>query len=122
MSYSTLEQIKIRLNEYDVKNVDGEVQIIFKDTPALDVKIEYLIEKAKADIIFARHYPDNFTQDMIDEDIYAKYHHILLDLVLYDYSIEGMDFESNHSENGVNRTYVKRETITGKVIPFCRVL
>lgn len=123
MSFSTLEEIKVRLDEYDViKDESGNDQIVFKETPKLDYKINVLIDKAKKDIIHYRRYPEYYTDEQIADDIEKQYHSLLVDLVLYDYTVEGMDFETNHSETGVNRTIVKRETILGKVIPFCRVL
>lgn len=123
MSFSTLEEIKVRLDEYDViKDASGNDQIVFKETPKLDYKINVLIDKAKKDIIHYRRYPEYYTDEQIADDIEKQYHSLLVDLVLYDYTVEGMDFETNHSETGVNRTIVKRETILGKVIPFCRVL
>lgn len=123
MSFSTLEEIKVRLDEYDViKDASGNDQIVFKETPKLDYKINVLIDKAKKDIIHYRRYPEYYTDEQIADDIEKQYHSLLVDLVLYDYTVEGMDFETNHSETGVNRTIVKRETILGKVISFCRVL
>lgn len=122
MSYTTLEQIKIRLDMYSVITEQGQSVISFDVNPKADFKIEQLIEKAKSDIKDYRNYPSTYTEEKISEDIEQNYKNILIDLVLYDWSIEGMDYESNHSENGVNRTFVKRETILGKVTPFCKIL
>lgn len=118
MSYTTLEQVKIRLRYYElVTNENNETSLVFNHNEENFI-LDELIVKAKQDIIAYRHYPSDWTQEQIDEDIEMKYHSLMIDLVLFDYSIEGMDYETNHSENGVNRTFVKRETILGKVVPF----
>lgn len=121
MSYTTLEEIKIRLDEFDVSESEGEQRLVFH-TGKIDFKLNTLIDKAKQDIRGYRHYPSSYTDEMIESDIETKYHNILIELVLYDYSIEGADFQSTHNENGTNRTFVKRESILGKIIPFCNVL
>jgi hypothetical protein len=122
MSYSTLEQIRIRLDEYEVTENGGEETITFPKNLKLDTKLNELILKAKQDIKHHRHYPDGYTEEQIENDIENKYHSMVIDLVLYDYATDGMEFETNHSETGVNRTIVKKETLLGKIIPFCKVL
>lgn len=121
MSYSLVEELKIRLDKYSVQTVDG-VQVVTFESGKIDIDLGVLIEKAKKDIIAYRHYPARYTAEKIEEDITENYTNILMDLVLYDYSISGADYQVNHAENGVNRTFVKRESILAKVIPFCNVL
>ncbi len=121
MSYTTLQEIRIRLNEYSAEEIEGETVVSFPTNSKLDVKIELLISKAKKDIISYRHYPSHYKAEDIERDIEEKYHQVLLDLVLYDLSIEGADFQTQHSENAVNRSFTKRETILAKVLPFCKV-
>ena len=117
MSYTLVEKIKIRLGQYKVEN---DV-VVFTDLDK-NILIEELIEKAKLDIAKNRNYPSSYTEEMRNEDIEKNYLGTLMDLVLYDYYADGMDYESNHSENGVNRTMIKRESIVGDVTPFCQVL
>lgn len=122
MSYSTLEQVKIRLRQYDVVNVNGSNSTIAFNHEEENVIIEQLIEKAKQDIILYRRYPAHYTDVQIEQDIDIKYHNVLIDLVLFDYSVEGADYETQHNENGVNRSFIKRESILARVLPFCKVL
>lgn len=117
--YTLLETIRIRLDEYDV-DADSDM-VVFPPNKKLEVKLGALIEKAKRDIINYRHYPDSYTEEMIADDLESKYYNTVIDLVVYDYSKEGGEYESVHNENGVNRTFVKRESILGTVVPFCRV-
>lgn len=114
---SLLEKIKVQLGQYDVDPLGNITYTELKANPLL----EQLVEKAKQDIALYRHYPEYYTDLQIAEDIDKHYENIIIDLVAYDFSIDGANYESNHSENGVNRTFVKRETILAKVIPFCRV-
>lgn len=121
MSYTLTEQIKIRLRMFHTEVVDSETVVVF-DKPEEDFIINELIEKAKNEIRSYRNYPADYEEDVIEEDIMEKHRSILIDLVLYDYSTEGADYEQTHSENGVNRTYISRDKILGKIIPFVKVL
>lgn len=118
--YTLLEQIRIQLDKYDVDSETNDV--VFPQDRKLEIKLENLISKAKNDVIAYRHYPSSYDDEMIAKDIEERYSNIVLDLVMYDYSTDGANFETNHAENGINRTFVKRESILGKVIPFCNVL
>ena len=121
MSYTLVEKIKIRLRQYKVENGLSGNEIVFTDLDK-NVLIEELIEKAKLDIAKNRNYPDSYTEEMRNEDIEKNYLGMLIDLVLFDYYADGMDYETNHSENGVNRTMIKRESIVGDVTPFAQIL
>lgn len=121
MSYTLKEQIKIRLRQFHTEIVDNETVVIF-DEPQEDFIIDQLIEKAKSEVRSYRNYPDSYEEEVIEKDIMENHSSIIIDLVLYDYSVEGADYESTHSENGVNRTYISRDKILGKVIPFVKVL
>lgn len=121
MSYSLLEKVKIRLGQYTVEhNPSGDI-VVFTETDK-NILIEELIEKAKVDIAKNRNYPKYYTEEMRAEDIEKNYLGTLMDLVLFDYYADGMDYETNHSENGVNRTMIKRELIVGDVTPFATIL
>ena len=122
MSYTTLEEIRINIGEYEATVVSGETVVSFPSNPKLDVKLQMLIDKAKKDIIAYRHYPSSYTYEMIADDIESKYHQTVIDLVTYDYSTEGAEFQTQHVENSTNRSFVKKETILAKVIPFCNII
>lgn len=121
MSYSLLEKIKIRLGQYTVEHEETGDVVVFNNLDKNPL-IEELIEKATIDIAKNRNYPERFTEEMRNEDIEKNYLGTLMDLVLFDYYADGMDYETNHSENGVNRTMIKRESIVGDVTPFARIL
>lgn len=121
MSYSLLEKIKIRLGQYTVEHGESGDVVVFNNLDKNPL-IEELIEKATIDIAKNRNYPKHYTEEMRNEDIEKNYLGTLMDLVLFDYYADGMDYETNHSENGVNRTMIKRELIAGDVTPFATIL
>lgn len=122
MDYSIMEQIRIRIKEYEVEIENGETRIVFPSNPELEVQLQVLIDNAKKEIKDYRRYPSYWTAEEIDADIEANYSHIVVQLVLFDNFLEGAEFETSHSENGVNRSFIKREEILGKIIPFCNIL
>ena len=122
MDYSIMEQIRIRIKEYEVEIEDGETQIVFPSNPDLEVQLQVLIDNAKKEVKDYRRYPSYWTAEEIDDDIEENYSHIVVQLVLFDNFLEGAEFETSHNENGVSRSFIKREEILGKIIPFCNIL
>ncbi len=121
MSYTLLEQIKIRLRQFTVVESQGESTLSFNKLEENFILNE-LIEKAKIDVKNARHYPATWSDEKISDDLMTNQKSHIIDLVLYDYSMEGADYESNHSENGTNRTYISRDKIIGRIVPFANIL
>lgn len=89
MSYSLVERIKIRLKQFTIVNDE----IVFNDLDKNPL-IEELIEKAKLDIAKNRNYPARYTEEMRAEDIEKNFLGVLMDLVLFDYYADGMDYLS----------------------------
>ncbi len=109
MTYSRLEQLKIRLRQSDV-SCDKE-----------DEFLEELIYQAEQDVRLYRNYPDNYTEEMIEKDM-KKFDSIIVNLALYDYNQEGGEFQISSSENGTSRSWIDRDKILGKVTPFVQIL
>lgn len=107
MAYSRLEQLKIRLRQ---SGVSGENEFL-----------QQLIFQAEQDVRLYRNYPDNYTEEMIEKDM-KKFDSIIVNLALYDYNQEGGEFQISSSENGTSRSWIDRDKILGKVIPFISVL
>lgn len=113
--YSTLQKIKLRLAQYHMDN--NEVVFEF---PEENPKIEMLISNARESIINVRHYPDDWTDDKISKDL-EKFENVLINLVVYDYNKEGMDYENSHTESGVSRQFQSRARIMADVVPFVHI-
>ncbi len=68
-----------------------------------------------------RNYQGHHTQEFIDADMYSMYD-IIKDLAMYDWNLIGAEGQTAMSENGTSRTWIKRDEILMKVIPFVQVL
>ena len=113
--YSILQKVKLRLSQYHMDN--NEVVFEFPDE---NPKLQMLISNAKESIIQVRHYPDSWTQDKIEKDL-EQFENTLINLVIYDYNKEGMDFENSHTESGVSRQFQSRQRIMADVVPFVHI-
>lgn len=109
MTHSRLEQLKIRLRQFDVSAEKG------------DKFLEQLISQAEQDVRLYRNYPDNYTEEMIEKDM-KKFDSIIVNLALYDYNQDGGEFQVSSSENGTSRSWIDRDKILGKVTPFVQIL
>ncbi len=109
MTYSRLEQLKIRLRQSDV-SCEQE-----------DKFLEQLIYQAEQDVRLYRNYPENYTEEMIENDM-NKFDSIIVNLALYDFNQEGGEFQISSSENGASRSWIDRDKILGKVTPFVQIL
>lgn len=107
MTYSRLEQLKIRLRQSDVSSENEFLQ--------------QLIFQAEQDVRLYRNYPDNYTEEMIEKDM-KKFDSIIVNLALYDLNQEGGEFQISSSENGTSRSWIDRDKILGKVTPFVQIL
>ena len=90
--YSTLEQVKIRLEQFHIDTVDNgddtTSDVVVFDKKEENPLIEQLIEQATEEIRTLRNYPDSYTDERIDEDL-QKYQSVIVNLAVYDYSQAG---------------------------------
>ena len=90
--YSTLEQVKIRLEQFHIDTVDNgddtTSDVVVFDEKEENPLIEQLIEQATEEIRTLRNYPDSYTDERIGEDL-KKYQSIIVNLAVYDYSQAG---------------------------------
>lgn len=115
MSYTLVEQVKIRLKQFHIEEVEDETTGEKSDKVVFDEKecnplIEQLLEQARKEIISRRNYPDTYTQDQIDSDV-KNYENIMVNLAVYDRSQAGEAYMASFSENGVSRTWKDRESL-----------
>ncbi len=64
----------------------------------------------------ARRYPSAYTEEMIASDM-ERYYSNVYDIALYDYNQVGIDFQTGHNENGINRQFVDRSKLFYGIIP-----
>ena len=86
-----------------------------------DFSEEILTEKvsnAINEVVLARRYRKaKYSDEQIEADI-ANYISNIRDISLYDYNQSGQDFQSNHQENGINRSYMSRHRLFYGIIPL----
>lgn len=56
------------------------------------------------------------------EDLEDKYQNAVLDVALYNLALIGGDFETSHSENGINRIFITEQEVLKQVTPKVRTL
>ena len=125
MEYTTLEQVKIRLKQYHIETVtnddDTTSDVVVFDNKEDNPVIEQLIKQATEDVKAKRNYPDNYTDEMIAEDL-KKFESVIVNLSVYDHSQAGENCMSALSEGGVSRTWKDRDKLFVGVFPFVKVL
>ena len=126
MSYTLLEQVKIRLKQFHIEETEDSDTGTKADKVVFDKKednplIEQLLEQARNEIIEKRNYPETYTQDQIDRDV-QKFENVMVNLAVYDRSQAGEAYMASFSENGVSRTWKDRNSLLSGVYPFVKIL
>lgn len=126
MSYTLLEQVKIRLKQFHIEETEDSDTGTKADKVVFDKKednplIEQLLEQARNEIVEKRNYPETYTQDQIDRDV-QKFENVMVNLAVYDRSQAGEAYMASYSENGVSRTWKDRNSLLSGVYPFVKIL
>lgn len=116
MSYTILEQVKIRLNQF---HIDGS-QVVF-DREDVDPLINQLVEQVTTEIKQIRNYPTTYTDEQIENDM-LKFQGVIVNAVVYDMSQAGEAYMQSYSENGVSRSWIDRKNLLAKVLPIAKVI
>lgn len=69
-----------------------------------------LIQKAISDFKIQINYPKTFSEEKINEDL-EKNKFCIFELAYYDYNMQGTEFQTSHSENGVSRSWNNKAEI-----------
>ena len=100
-----------------------ELAVEFGDEPdynenVLKVKINQAIRKVRT----MRNYAvTDMSEEDIQKDLY-NYYSVIFALAEYYYNQRGGEYESQHSEDGVNRTWIKEEELLRGVYAYVKVL
>ena len=100
-----------------------ELKTELEDDPNFNEKIlKVKIKNAIRDVRIRRNYKaSTYSDDAIEKDM-ERFYVVILNVARYDYNQVGIEGEQAHSENGVNRTYVSRDSLMATVHPFVDVL
>lgn len=112
------ENFGIELNQMIIANLMIELSA---DGKVLEDVLVAKVDDAIREIHTMRNYPENYTQEMIDKDLFRHFT-IIKNLALYDYRQVGAEFHQEYSENGIKRNYVSREKVLKGVRPICRLV
>lgn len=83
--------------------------------------LEEKVNNAVNEVKMQRRYKSlHYTEDMIEADI-VNFISNIRNIALYDYNQSGMDFQTNHQENGTNRSWMSRSRLLAGVIPLTKM-
>ena len=123
--YTILAQVKIRLKQFHIETVTNEDEttsdVVVFDNKEDNPIIEQLIKQATEDVKNRSNYPDDYTEEMITEDL-KQFEGVIVNLVVYDHSQAGEEFMASFGENGVSRTWKDRDSLFVGVFPFVKML
>lgn len=87
------------------------------DSDILSVKIKGAIRE----VMGRRRYQAHHTKEFVKDDMNNYYSNIKR-LSLYDYNQTGVEGQTSHGENGINRSWSEREKCLDGIVPFAKVL
>lgn len=123
--YTVLQQLKIRLRQFHMEKVNNEdgtqKEVLVFDHEEENPILDQILRQAREDIVRCRNYPANYDKTRITDDL-KKFLSVQIDLAIYDYNKENMEFETSHAEPGITRAYVKRNEILSQVVPFVHII
>ena len=105
------------------KEITAELTIELQDEVGFNADIlANKVKNAIREVKLVRNYgATNYTDEQINEDI-VKFYSVIMNLARYDYNMLGAEGQTSHSENGISRNYVSRESLLANVTPFIDVL
>lgn len=56
------------------------------------------------------------------EELEDEYQNAVIDIALYNLALIGGDFESSHSENGINRVFISEQEVLKQITPKARAI
>lgn len=96
---------------------DLKTELGLQDTSDIAI-LSSKVKNAYREVKRTRNYQTNHSQAFIDADM-GNFYSNIRDLALYDFNQVGAEFQSNHSENGYNRSWVDRKECLSGVVAFC---
>lgn len=99
----------------------ADLTVELQDEPTfVSSKLNQKVINAIREVVRARNYPSNYTEEQINTDLYRYYSNIR-NIALYDYNQIGIEFQTSSSENGISRTYMSREKLFSGIIPIAKI-
>lgn len=111
----TIDELKASVIESLVTELDSDPDF---SEDILTEKVNNAVNEVKMQ---RRYKSVGYTDDMIEQDI-VNFISNIHNIALYDYNQSGMEFQSNHQENGTNRSWMSRERLLSGIIPLTKLL
>ena len=100
----------------DIKNSISIKYNIQNDAQKIAILVS-VIENAVDDVKLARNYPTSYSD--IESDL-VSYKSKIQRIAEYDFLQTGATGQTNHSENGVSRTWIDRVKLFAGIVSLCR--
>lgn len=105
-----------------VNEVVADLTLKMHNDPTFDADVlEVIVKTVVREFIQRREYPESFSENSIADDL-NKYYATILKVSEYDYNQIGIEGQVGHSENGVSRTYIDRNSLFSDVYKYVRFL
>lgn len=88
------------------------------DADILTVKVNQAIRKVK---MRRNYFVTSMTEEEIEADLYS-YYAVIFQLAEFYYNQRGGEYETQHSEDGVNRSWISEEDLLQSVYAYVKVL
>lgn len=104
-------------------DIIADLTIELQNDPEFNADVLALkVRNAIREVKVKRNYgATNYTDEQIEKDL-EKFYVVVENVARYDYNQIGVEGEKSHSENGINRTYVSRDSLFAVVHPFVDVI
>lgn len=83
--------------------------------------LNLIVKATVRELIQRREYPESMSEEAILADL-ENYYSTLIHVSEYDYNLIGAEGQSSHSENGVTRKFVDRDSLFDNVYKFVRFI
>ena len=108
--------------EVIVNEIVDDLKIELSDEPTFKVEIlRNKVKNACREVMMKRNYKvTRYTDDEILDDLF-NYYSVIENLARFDYNQLGAEGEQSHTENGITRSYVSRDSLLKGVHAFVKV-
>lgn len=91
---------------------------------SMEAVVRLCINRAMASFKAYMNYPSDYVEKGNDAEDMQKHIYCLFDLAFYFWNLQGVEFQTEHTENSVKRTYNTEATIyaTHGIVPFVKVM
>ena len=113
------------INTTELQNsVVSDLTLELKDEENFNATVlSQKVKLAILDVYARRDYGNShYSDEQILKELSTRYYSVICDLARYDYNQIGIEGESSHVENSVNRTYRDRDRLLSSVHAFVKIL